>query len=335
MKPLVKSAFWIKSGLLSALCLMPLSSVNAGFEWVPPTSNVVKQAPQVRSVEPAPTTMPSSPTQPVLAEPIAPTLQDSQMRAPQTRAPETRNASMRPVTGAPSMVAPSVTNAPSNIPAPVMPSTNNTAARAMPAPVAAPQTGLYINPYPLQGNNMQVERRGVDIAMNERGGALTPVQLGNGMTSGVMSPRAPEVRDPIRKPNTTTNYNRRLSSSDLTPMMGGEPAPMQLDGMPQGIFDAPQTPPTTPTMATPQWNSNVQYAKAVGFGKQLPLSLALSQVIPSEYSYRFEGDVNTDANVSWEGGQSWNLVLQDMLRNQNLKAFIQGNQVVIAPSASI
>jgi len=308
MKPLVKSAFWIKSGLLSALCLMPLSSVNAGFEWVPPTSNVVKQAPQVRSVEPAPlaipnapTIMPSSPMQPVLVEPIAPPARGSQMRAP------------------------------SNIPAPIMSGTNNTTTRAMLAPVVAPKTGLYINPYPLQGNNMQVERRGVDIAMNEKGGALTPVQLGNGMTSGVMSPRAPEVRDPIRKPNKTTNYNRRLSSSDLTPMMGGEPAPMQLDGMPQGIFDAPQT----PKMATPEWNSNVQYAKAVGFGKQLPLSLALSQVIPSEYSYRFEGDVNTDANVSWEGGQSWNLVLQDMLRSQNLKAFIQGSQVVIAPNASI
>lgn len=74
------------------------------------------------------------------------------------------------------------------------------------------------------------------------------------------------------------------------------------------------------------------YAEAVGFGRDLPLALALSQVVPPEYSYAFGQDVNVGSTVSWQGGKPWNEVLDEMLATQGLRAVISGNQVTIVGS---
>lgn len=66
-----------------------------------------------------------------------------------------------------------------------------------------------------------------------------------------------------------------------------------------------------------------------GFGSELPLALALQQIVPPEYAYSFAGGVNPGESVSWEGGKAWTQVLSEMLDAKGLRATIQGRSIQI------
>jgi hypothetical protein len=85
-----------------------------------------------------------------------------------------------------------------------------------------------------------------------------------------------------------------------------------------------QTIPATTSVAPQN-----EFMPIVGFGRDLPLALALSQIVPPEYSYAFGDNVNAGATVSWQGGKPWNEILDSMLAPQGLQAVIQNRQVVI------
>jgi hypothetical protein len=67
-----------------------------------------------------------------------------------------------------------------------------------------------------------------------------------------------------------------------------------------------------------------------GFGADLPLVIALQQVVPPGYQYSFSGNVNPGALVSWEGGRPWQHVLGDMLARQGLGYKLHENTVIIS-----
>ncbi|MBL3676239.1 MAG: hypothetical protein JKP92_01840 [Alphaproteobacteria bacterium] len=70
-----------------------------------------------------------------------------------------------------------------------------------------------------------------------------------------------------------------------------------------------------------------------GFGKNIPLGLALAQVVPARYAYDFAPGTadKMGARVSWEGGgRPWEVVARDMLAPLGLTLHIQGDAVVIA-----
>lgn len=99
-------------------------------------------------------------------------------------------------------------------------------------------------------------------------------------------------------------------------------------GAPTSMLKSPSAPARAmPASVPPQQQSNLP--EAVGFGNDLPLALALSQVIPGDYALFFESAIDSEANVSWQGGKSWDLVLQDMLAPLGLRAVIQPNLVLI------
>ena len=102
-------------------------------------------------------------------------------------------------------------------------------------------------------------------------------------------------------------------------------------GQPTNIPIAPISPASQAPAST---EASQQFAPAVGFGRDLPLALALSQVVPANYSYAFGQNVDTAANVSWQGGKPWNQVLSDMLAANGMKAVITNNQVVIQKANS-
>ncbi|HPF78160.1 MAG TPA: hypothetical protein PLF01_02610 [Alphaproteobacteria bacterium] len=196
------------------------------------------------------------------------------------------------------------------------------------APPAAPLRnlsgqGLHIDPYPLRNPNgrgqpVELSANSVNQAMVEEARVLNPLKLGAGLKTGAQPtpaamPSAEGMANIPRGP---------IESGSLTPMMGGEPAP--LPGMAQNM--GMQQQPMAPMR---------QFAEAVGFGKELPLALALSQVIPSDFSHSFAAGVDPSVTVSWEGGKPWNEVLSDMLRSQNMTATIIGNNVTIQPMASL
>lgn len=280
-----------------AIALFPISSAWAGFEWVPPAYNPMPTSPSVPmpSYQPyggvlmpapvAPPMVPSAPnafpSSPVMSEPLPPT----------------------------SMVPPAY-----NVLPPM----------AAPTPVPSrnlSKTGLVIDPYPLRGSGQAttgLTNNSVQQAMAEEAKILHPLHLGAGMTTGAQPKKMPSAsvggRGYERKPQGPIS-----GRMGMTPMMGGEPAPLS------NIENAYRQ-PTPPAQ---------NYAQAVGFGRDLPLGLALSQIIPSEYSYSFVESVDAGITVSWKGGKPWNQVLQDMLRPKNLTASIEGNRVIIRPSARL
>lgn len=66
-----------------------------------------------------------------------------------------------------------------------------------------------------------------------------------------------------------------------------------------------------------------------GFGKEIPLALALRDIVPSEYAYSFADNSYAGRIVSWRGGKPWQYVLNDALANQGLTSIMAGNAVVI------
>jgi hypothetical protein len=69
-----------------------------------------------------------------------------------------------------------------------------------------------------------------------------------------------------------------------------------------------------------------------GFGKDLPLVIALRQVVPPNYAYHFDEGVAPGQKVSWQGGKAWPQVLSDMLISNDLQAMIVGNVITVQKS---
>lgn len=84
---------------------------------------------------------------------------------------------------------------------------------------------------------------------------------------------------------------------------------------------APQQPPMSLQTALP----NVE-----GFGKDIPLAVALRQVVPPAYMLSFAPGLDQGKPVSWNGGRPWNDVVTEMLAERKLHATLQGNTLMVA-----
>ncbi len=84
-----------------------------------------------------------------------------------------------------------------------------------------------------------------------------------------------------------------------------------------------------PTMAMPVQSQKNQFDMAVGFGEDVPLSVALQQVIPQNYNHTIDPQMAQGKKVSWQGGKQWPDVLDDMIQPLGMQARIQGGDVVI------
>lgn len=71
------------------------------------------------------------------------------------------------------------------------------------------------------------------------------------------------------------------------------------------------------------------YRVVRGFGDDLPLPIAMRQIIPPDYAYQFGGGVNPGIRVSWEGGKPWPQILRDTLSPRGLQAEVSGDTVMI------
>lgn len=67
----------------------------------------------------------------------------------------------------------------------------------------------------------------------------------------------------------------------------------------------------------------------IGFGSDIPLALALQQVVPPGFAFSFSTDVNPGAKVSWTGGKPWCDVMHDMLAPLEMTAAIRGKVIFI------
>lgn len=101
-----------------------------------------------------------------------------------------------------------------------------------------------------------------------------------------------------------------------TPGFAGQPASGEHVLMP---------PPAASKMEAPSG----QEVAVQGFANNVPLAVALRQILPSEYGYSVAQDVPLSTLVSWKGGRPWRSTLEDMLRDVGLGLQEQGNMVKI------
>ncbi|HEY8189884.1 MAG TPA: TcpQ domain-containing protein, partial [Micavibrio sp.] len=73
------------------------------------------------------------------------------------------------------------------------------------------------------------------------------------------------------------------------------------------------------------------FPNVVGFGRDIPLVLALREIVPPQYAYSFEPSVDAGARITWNGGKPWDTALSDALKPIGLGAEITGTTVIIAP----
>ncbi len=85
-------------------------------------------------------------------------------------------------------------------------------------------------------------------------------------------------------------------------------------------------------MSTPPAES-VSYKEVKGFGKGIPLAMAMNQIVPSDYAYTFAPEINPGTSVNWQGDRPWNVVLSDALAPAGLVAVIDNNSVRIQPAS--
>ncbi len=85
-------------------------------------------------------------------------------------------------------------------------------------------------------------------------------------------------------------------------------------------------PPAPMAPAMPAQN----FAVIEGFGKDMPLALAMRQIVPANYAFSFAQGVNPGQRISWSGGAPWNIVLQKSVESSGLDAQITDQTVVIS-----
>ena len=210
--------------------------------------------------------------------------------------------------------------------------------------------GLYIDPYPLQQDEGQVKRlsaASVGQAMAEESRMLNPLRLGAGLKTGAQPQQADmNAANWYRRDGDVSYQQNRdalqggdmaAAGTHMTPM-----APLAGDNMTgnhdiaafNAAFDR-QYGANPPSAGAGYGSGAPVYKQAVGFGRDLPLALALSQVIPAGFTHRYAPNVDAGEIVSWQGGAPWDQVLNQMLRPKGLMADISGNEVIIRPLARL
>ena len=147
------------------------------------------------------------------------------------------------------------------------------------------------------------------------------------------------------------------SSSSVSATMAPEViSPVIITGQPDSTVPMPQAPavavpvPSIPAPAptfgknsgkTSLANATISMAPASassesvqGFASQIPLALALRQVLPAEYNFSIDQDVDMNTLVSYKGGKPWRDTLQGMLSTAGLVSNEQGTTVTIGRANS-
>lgn len=80
---------------------------------------------------------------------------------------------------------------------------------------------------------------------------------------------------------------------------------------------------------SPAVTKKSNYTLAQGFGKDVPLALALRQIVPADFGYAVQNNANLGLRVDWSGNKPWDEVLNAAIKKYNLEAVIIQKTVLI------
>lgn len=151
-----------------------------------------------------------------------------------------------------------------------------------------------------------------------------------------------------------------MDGVSVVPMLSELPVPLgtetEFQAPPVGMNSIPAKPAaikmdTVPPVVSPSPTNTVSIPSAPvlsasvieGFGKDIPLVMALRDIVPAGYAFSFGAANIAGQKISWEGGKPWSEVLADSLSAVGLAYSLQGNvlmitsreMVVDAPSVSV
>ncbi len=175
------------------------------------------------------------------------------------------------------------------------------------------------NAAPIYGKGMTNDPITWNPSHNAQGNAMG----GNAM-GGARAPQGMNAAEvvPLGQPMALT------SAPLLGPTLGAPAAPQQATSAP-----VTGTPMMQPASVGNYGSGNYgagNYAVAEGFGRDLPLVMAIRQIVPAQYGFVFDQGIDVSNNVSWQGGQPWDIVLQNTLAPLGMQATIRGNVVTIS-----
>jgi hypothetical protein len=75
--------------------------------------------------------------------------------------------------------------------------------------------------------------------------------------------------------------------------------------------------------------ASTRFKLAYGFGKRIPLSFAVRQIVPAAVKVTYGPGADSDALVDWKGGQAWNRVLLDAVKPLGLRLIMNHMAVEI------
>ncbi len=118
--------------------------------------------------------------------------------------------------------------------------------------------------------------------------------------------------------------------------MDSKPNSQRLVINPYPVVAPTKEAPAAPQIAAPALEAAPQgdFEVIEGFGADMPLALALQQIVPQGYAYSFGQGVNPGALVTWDGGKPWNQVISDMLAPHSLGFAIEGSRVHVRQAGS-
>jgi hypothetical protein len=167
----------------------------------------------------------------------------------------------------------------------------------------------------------------------------------------------PEPSAPYPTPNAPTSAP--IEMAPLTPgAPGAQPippagqkpeviSPIVIQGQPSPPPSAPSSPPP-PSASLPSPSSGMgesslgvlpappsSEAVVQGFANNVPLAVALRQMLPPGYGFSIDQDVDLGTLVSFKGGQSWRETLQAMLQPVNLSMREEGQMISIGQAQAV
>ncbi|MCB9990146.1 MAG: TcpQ domain-containing protein [Rhodospirillales bacterium] len=113
------------------------------------------------------------------------------------------------------------------------------------------------------------------------------------------------------------------------PMMPGAAAPSVIPVLKENPFAQNPADMAEAAPAAPAVPAVPVYEEAVGFGTDIPLVMAMRQIVPPRFSYAFDPNIDPALRVSWSGGKPWDEVLSDAVRPQDMEVVISDNSVWI------